>query len=208
MHRIALAGGWLNRKEMRKGNAVVEFAVSFPLLFILALGVFTAAINIDRFLVMLQVARSISHMQLRNVDFNVTGVQSMVLQEAGALQITVDAGPGVIYLSRVVLAASGSNAGLPCVSRRFRLGDSSFSDSKIAMPTTICEAGSCEPVSPDGTVVDFQNDPNAVANLPSGLTVTTTRSVYVGEVFHSPTDLQSAFPGYFPLGTLYTRFFY
>lgn len=208
MHRIVLAGRQLKSRDSRKGNAVIEFAVSFPFLFILALGVFTAAVNIDRFLVMLQVARSVAHMQMRSVDFNAAGVRNMVLLEAGALQITANGGPGVIYLSKVVLAESGSNDGLPVVSQRIRLGDVSLANSKIAMPTTICQGGGCMPGSPDGTVVNFQNDLNARAVLPAGLTVTATRSIYVGEVYHSPTDLQAAFPGYFPLGTLYTRFFY
>jgi hypothetical protein len=208
MHRIVLAGRRVKRGDSRRGNAVVEFAVSLPFLIALALGCFTAAVNIDRFLVMLQVTRSISHMHLRSADFNVTGIRNKVLQEAGAMQITENGGPGVIYLSRVVLADSGSNAGQPCVSQRIRLGNSSFADSRIAMPTTICSAGSCQPGSPDGTVVNYQNDANAVASLPTGLTVTSARSVYVAEIFHAPTDLQSVFAGYFPLGTLYTRFFY
>lgn len=210
MHRIllALAGAWVRRGNRQGGNAVVEFAVTLPFLLILGLGGFSAGVNLDRYLVMLQVTRSISHMYVRSVDFNATAIRNRVLDESGALQITEDGGPGAIYLSRVVLAESGSNAGLPCVAHRIRLGDMSFAGSKIAMPTTVCEAGTCEPASPDGTVVNWQNDPNAVADLPPGLTVTSTRSIFVGEVFHSPADLQSVFPGYFQLGNLYTRFFY
>ena len=208
MHRVVVTKGLLGSRGGQRGSTLVEFAVSLPFLAILVLSVFAAALNIDRYLVMLQVTRSISHMHLRSVDFSAAGVRDKILAEANSLGITGNAGPGVVYLSRVVLADSGSNDGLPCVSQRIRFGDSSFADSKIAMPTTVCEEGNCEPVSKDGTVVDFQNDPNAVVILPAGLTVTTVRSVYVGEVFHSPSDLQSVFTGYFPIDTLYTRFFY
>ena len=62
MYRFVTNNQRFKGKRGQRGGVMMEFALTLPFLAALALGTFTAAVNIDRFLVMLQVARSVAHM--------------------------------------------------------------------------------------------------------------------------------------------------
>jgi len=183
----------------RRGTAVLEFAISLPLLFLTSIVPFVIGVYLDRFLTVKQTARSSGHMYSRGVDFSKTGVQNKIRDAGANLQIsrTNSGGQGVVYVSTVVQASSGVNMGRSVVSHRIRMGDSSIAGSTIAMPASTDNRGN---------VVNYENDGQAVATLPAGLNVGAGQRLYVAEVFHEPRGIPM--PELFRINRLNSRVFF
>ena len=142
---------------------------------------------LDRHMTVTQLVRNAGNMFARGIDFSLDANRQVLLRAASNMNMTVNGGDGVVYLSLIVIAppGSGNNEGLPVIAQRFQIGDPQVAASHVGSP----------PVSADGTVPDFFNDPNAVATLPTAMTdeLQANERVFASEVFHEPKQL--LFPG-------------
>ena len=181
----------------RRGQAIAEFAISLPFLILISVGTFALGIVIDRHLTVTQLVRNAGNMYARGVDFTLPQNKALLLQAADGMQMTVDGGQGVIYLSTVVVAQDGDNLGKPVVSERIVIANAGFDDSEIAMPASIL---------PNGEVLGYEDDPQAVASLPPGVTLSGNERVFVAEVFHNPQNL--GFEGIFVPQGLYSAAYF
>jgi TadE-like protein len=181
----------------RHGQAIVEFAIALPFLVMVSIGTFALGVVIDRHLTVTQLVRNAGNMYGRGVDFTLTQNKELLLKAADGMEMTVAGGQGVIYLSTVILSQDGDNEGDPVVSERIVISNASLYDSAVAMPTTIL---------PNGDVVDYDNDPSAVASLPPGVELFNNERIFVAEVFHNPRNL--SFEGIFVPTNLYSAAFF
>ena len=181
----------------RRGQAIAEFALSLPFLILISVGTFALGVVIDRHLTVTQLVRNAGNMYARGVDFTLVQNKELLLKAADGMEMTVDDGQGVIYLSTVILSQEGDNEGDPVVSERIVIANASLHDSAVAMPTTVL---------PNGEVVDYDNDANAVASLPPGVELFGNERIYVAETFHDPQNL--VFEGIFVPQGLYSAAFF
>ena len=184
----------LRARRHNAGDALVEFAISLPFLVMMAIGTFAVGVNVDRHLTVSQLVRNAGNMYGRGVDFSVSQNQDLLLDAATGMQMTTTGGLGVIYLSTVVLADSGQNLGLPVVVHRIGIGNPSIFSSSIGTPTT---------VQANGDVQNPDNDLQARAQMPGGITLTGNERIFVAECYHQPVDL--LFPGFFSPAGIYSR---
>jgi hypothetical protein len=181
----------------RRGQAIVEFAISLPFLVLISVGTFALGVVIDRHLTVTQLVRNAGNMYGRGVDFTLTQNKELLLRAADGMEMTVAGGQGVIYLSTVILSQEGDNTGEAVVSERIVISNANLHDSAIAMPTSVLA---------NGEVVDYDNDGNALATLPPGVTLFNNERIFVAEVFHNPQNL--AFEGIFVPDGLYSAAFF
>ena len=181
----------------RRGQAIAEFALSLPFLILISVGTFALGVVIDRHLTVTQLVRNAGNMYARGVDFTLVQNKELLLKAADGMEMTVDGGQGVIYLSTVILSQEGDNQGDPVVSERIVIANAGLHDSAVAMPATVL---------PNGEVVDYDNDANAVASLPPGVELFGNERIYVAETFHDPRNL--AFEGIFVPQGLYSAAFF
>lgn len=164
----------------RKGQALIEFALTMPILLLIAFGTLSASQLLERYLTVLQLVRNAGNMYSRSVDFSLLQNRQLLLTASNGLSMTLDGGDGVLYLSRVEVADEGSNSGFPVVTNRVAIGNAAIALSTIAMPAAML---------PNGNVIDYENDPLARAAIASSLTLAGNDVAYVVEVYHTPTDI-------------------
>jgi hypothetical protein len=174
-------------------------ALILPLLLLIIFGALTASLVLERLLSVLQVVRYAGSMYARGTDFSVASNTGLLLMGAGGLGITATGGTGVIYLSAVVKAAPNTgNANLLVVAERFVIGNPSLTASHIGTPS----------VRPNGQVLDFENQPSAVASLPAAFgNIGLNERIYVVEVCDSLTDL-GGYMSLLNMDRFYTRAFF
>jgi hypothetical protein len=163
-----------------KGQALIEFALTMPLLLLMAFGTFSASLLLERYLTVLQLVRNAGNMYSRSVDFSLPQNRQLLLRSANGLSMTLDGGDGVIYLSTVEVAEAGLNSGFPVVTNRIEIGNVALEGSRIANPAAIL---------PNGDVDDFENDPLARAAVAPSLTLASGDIAYFVEAYHTPADI-------------------
>jgi hypothetical protein len=191
----------MRRHPNTQGSSILEFAISLPFLVLMSVGAFAMGLSIDRHLTVTQLVRHAGNMYGRGVDFSQTQNQQLLLQAATGMNMSLNGGQGVVYLSTVVLAPPNGpgenrpNANLPVVAHRITIGNVNLPNSNIAMPTGVAS---------NGEVAGYDDDNlSARATLPAGLTLVQGERFYFAEVFHTPTDI--GFPGIFAPELLYSR---
>jgi hypothetical protein len=189
------------RSRRSRGNAIIEFAISLPFLVLLSVGVFATGVMLDRHLTVAQLVRHAGNMYGRGIDFSQDRNKQLLLQAATGMNVTVNSGEAVIYLTMVTRARPNGagenrpNANLAVIAHRIVIGNGSLAPSSIGMPVDI---------QPDGEVNRYDNDNiSARATLPAGLTLAVDEKIYIAEVFHTPVDL--GFSGIFAPRLLYSR---
>ena len=184
----------------RNGQVIFEFAFAFPFLLVVLLGGVIVGLILDRQVAVAQLVRNAGNMYARDFDFEPNTNKQVLLRAASGLDIQIDGGSGIIYLStvRIAPAGSGANAGLPVVVERFVIGNSAISDSSIAMPTALG----------NGRVVDPYDDEAAKATLPQSLVDSMIEGdrIFVSEVMHAAADL--TFNGFVKLDKMGGRAFF
>ena len=163
-----------------RGQALIEFALTMPILILIAFGTLSASQLLERHLTVLQLVRNAGNMYSRSVDFSLVQNRELLLTSAAGLSMTLNGGDGVVYLSTVEVAAAGSNSGFPVVTNRISIGDVSLMPSRVATPAALLS---------NGDVDDYENDPLARATVASGLTLEDGDIAYVVEAYHTPTDM-------------------
>ena len=175
--------------DRRRGNAVVELAITMPVLVFALFGVVTGGLVFDRYMTVVQVSRNAASMFSRGTNFALDENKDLLLFGQG-LDITRNGGDGVIYLSRVVLAPAGTtNEGQLVVAERHVVGDPNFAASVIATPNPSIWPDPDKP-PPTGDVKGYFQNPSAVANVPATLmTLPLGESMFIAEVYHSANNL-------------------
>lgn len=175
--RVSRLDVWSNP---RNGQALIEFALTMPILILIAFGTLSASQLLERHLTVLQLVRNAGNMYSRSVDFSLPQNRELLLTSSSGLSMTLDGGDGVVYLSTVEVAEAGSNNGFPVVTHRIAIGNVSLASSRVATPATVLA---------NGDVDDYQNDPLARATVASSLTLAGGDIAYVVEAYHTPTDI-------------------
>ena len=173
----------------RRGNAVIELAITMPVLVLALFGVVTGGLVFDRYMTVVQLSRNAASMFSRGTNFALDDNKNLLLfgQE---LDITLTGGDGVIYLTRVVLAPTGTpNDGQLVIAERHVIGDSNFAASVIGTPNPVIWPDPDQP-PPTGDVKDYFLQPSAVATVPAALmTLPLGESMYIAEVYHAADNI-------------------
>lgn len=174
-----------------QGNAIVELAIGLPILIMLMFGVVTGGLVFDRYMTVVQLARTGASVFSRGTDFSITANKNLLLLGSEALGITGNAGNGVIYLSRIQMATPGSvNDGRLVIAERHVIGDPAFHASYVGTPDAQIWPDPDEPL-PNGLVDDRNNQPTAVATVPATLnTLPLGESMFIVEVYHRSSELR------------------
>ena len=170
---------------------MAELAIGLPVLILLLFGVVTGGLILDRYMTVVQLARTGASVFSRGTDFSITANKNLLLLGSEALGITADAGNGVIYLTRVLLATPGSsNEGRLVMAERHVIGDPAFHASYVGTPDSSIWPDPDEPL-PNGVVDNRNNAPSAVANVPAALnTLPLGESMFIVEVYHHSSELR------------------
>ena len=173
------------------GNAMVELALGLPTLIITMFGVITGGLVFDRYMTVVQLARTGAAVFSRGTDFSLDSNKTLLLLGSESLNISLDSGDGVIYLTRVQQATPGSsNDGNLVIAERHVIGDPGFKSSSIGTPDGSIWPDPDEPL-PNGLVDDRNDAPSAVANTPAALgNLPLGESMYIVEVYHASDDLR------------------
>ncbi|MCG8649644.1 MAG: hypothetical protein MI861_07415 [Pirellulales bacterium] len=157
------------------------------------LGVVTGGLVFDRYLTVVQLGRNAASMFSRGADFSTTDNKNLLLLGAQGLNINLNGGDGVIYLSRLQLAPPGTvNDGRLVIAERHVIGDSSYAASTVGQPDGAIWPDPDKP-SPTGDVKDPNDETSARASskVPSALqTLPLGESMYVVEIFHSAQNIR------------------
>lgn len=175
----------------KRGNAMVELALGLPVLIVLLLGVITGGLVFDRYMTVVQLARTGASVFSRGTDFSKTANKNLLLVGSEGLGITADSGNGVIYLTRVVRANPGSaNDGFLVVAERHVIGDANFHASYVGTPSNQIWPDQDEPM-PNGLVDNRNNDASARATVPATLnTLPLGENMFIVEVYHQANELR------------------
>lgn len=176
----------------KRGNAIVELAIALPVLTLTMFGVITGGLVFDRYMTVVQLARTGASVFSRGTDFTVTNNKTLLLLGSEALDITLNGGKGVIYLSRVQKAIPGSsNDGFLVIAERHVIGNKNFQASAIGTPSSQIWPDPNDAKQPNGFVDNRNNSisaratvPAAISNLPLG------ESMFIVEVYHESNDLR------------------
>jgi hypothetical protein len=173
----------------RRGNAVVELAITMPVLVLALFGVVTGGMVFDRYMTVVQLSRIGASMFSRGTNFALDENKDLLLLGQG-LEVTRNGGEGVVYLTRLVLAPSGTaNDGQLVIAERHVIGNPNFAASAIGAPSSNIWPNP-DKVGPTGDVKDYFNDVSAVATVPGSLlTLPIGESMYVAEVYHTAEGL-------------------
>ena len=179
-----------DRSSSRRGNAVVELAICMPVLVFTLFGVVSGGLVFDRYMTVVQTGRNAASMFSRGTNFAKDDNKDLLLFGQG-LDITRTGGNGVIYLSRVVMAPSGTpNDGQLVIAERHVIGNSGYVASSIGQPSPTIWPNPDKP-APNGDVKNYFDDPSAVAAVPAALmTLPLGESMYVAEVYHATDGLK------------------
>jgi hypothetical protein len=192
-----------------RGQSVVEFAVALPFLVLMAVGTFAVGMVIDRHLTMGQLVRNAGNMFARGISFTSDQNRQFLVSAASGMGMTLNGGQSVVYMSLLQKipanadcgggAGSCNNAGEIVIAQRFTVGNTGIDVSKFGMPANIAS---------DGNHVDFFDDPDAIATVPSALSsiMAPNEILYAVEAYHVPATL--AFQGIFAPNVMYARAFF
>jgi hypothetical protein len=122
-------------------------------------------------------------MYSRSVDFSIVQNKQLLLDTSNGLSMTINGGAAVLYLSTVEVVDTGSNAGNAVVTNRIVIGNVALAPSQVA------QLGS---VGASGEVINFENDPLALATISNALSLEVGDLVYVVEAYHLPSDIDLA----------------
>lgn len=133
------------RKE--KGTAVVEFALSAPLLVLAFLGTTGLGITLGRSIHAVQYCRDLAHMYADGIDFSVTANKDLAVRLSQMPGMTTTGGNAVVIFSKIITvyaadctAASVSpctNLGQAVVTQRVTVGNTALRSSDFNTPAAI-----------------------------------------------------------------------
>ncbi len=131
-----------------RGGAVIEFALTLPILVSLVLGIFMIGLTVIRGISVVQVTRDTGQMFARGLNFALDPNKDVVVRLAAGMGMTRDGGNGTVILSQVMFigddqcAAGGYDEGdtrctnryWPVIIRRIVIGNASLRQSNFGTP--------------------------------------------------------------------------
>jgi hypothetical protein len=180
-----------NVRRDERGNAMVEMAIGLPVLIMLMFGVVTGGLVFDRYMTVVQLARTGASVFSRGADFSSTANKNLLLLGSEALGMTATGGNGVMYLTRIQLSPPGGpNAGQLVIAERHVIGDAGFHSSYVGTPASSIWPDQNEPL-PNGLVSNRNNQASALATVPAALnTLPLGESMFIVEVYHRSSELR------------------
>lgn len=174
-------------------NAMVEFALVLPAMAILLFGTLTGSMALDRYFTVLEVARSGGLMYSRGVDFTAPANENLLKSMASPMLLAASGGDGVVYLTRVTQAATGSvNGGNLVATERIVIGTPSIKASEVAVPDPSIWPDP-DSAQTTGAIKNYDSEASAVATMPSAFTALPDGEfLYVAEVYWRPPALPGA----------------
>lgn len=139
------------RTSKGRGSAVIEFALTLPILVSLVLGVFMMGLTVIRGISVVQVTRDTAQMFARGLDFSNPANQDIVVRLTAGLNMQRTGGDGTVILSQVMYigdeqcAAGGYpigdtrcvNRNWPVFLRRIVIGNASLRESNFGTPNRV-----------------------------------------------------------------------
>ncbi len=173
-----------------QANAFVELALTLPVLTLMLFGVVTGGLVFDRYMTLVQLSRNSANMMARGTDF-ARDANKQLLLVGQTLDMTLNGGEGVIYLTRLTPAAPGStNEGRLVIAERHVIGNSSFHASRLGQPASSIWPDPANQ-APNGDVKNFNDEASAVATVPAALsTLPLGESMFVAEIYHTAESLR------------------
>jgi Flp pilus assembly protein TadG len=173
------------RARAERGQSIVEFAVTLPLMLLVSLGVVETSNALMRQHVTTKMAREGSNMISRNTD----------LVDAGNALRTMSANPTefntntLVIFSVLMRSASGTNNGQIVLYQRYQIGNASLGGSQLNGSCSTCNAANdYTATNPNSnTSLRVTNAPPNIVTVPGGM-------IYVTEVyqrFETMTPVQS-----------------
>ena len=190
-----------------RANSFVEFALTLPVLTLMLFGVVTGGLVFDRYMTIVQLSRNAAGMLARGTNFALDNNKRLLLT-GQSLDMTIDSGSGVIYLTRVTLAPPGSaNEGQAVIAERHVIGNASYRASVLGSPASGVWPNPDKP-APNGDVKNYNDEPSAVARVPASLsTLPPGESMYVAEIYHSAESIRFGRAWRDPLGMSAVTYF-
>lgn len=179
-----------NLRQDTRANAFVELALTLPVLTVMLFGVVTGGLVFDRYMTVVQLSRNSAGMMARGTNFAIDANKQLLLT-GQTLDITLNSGGGVIYLTRLTPAAPGSsNEGEVVIAERHVIGDPAFHASRLGQPASAVWPNP-DDQSPNGDVKDFNEEASAVATVPATLsTLPLGESMFVAEIYHTAESIR------------------
>ena len=179
-----------NVRQDSQANAFVELALTLPVLTVMLFGVVTGGLVFDRYMTVVQLSRNSAGMMARGTDFAINANKQLLLT-GQTLDITLNGGEGVIYLTRLTPAAPGStNEGEMVIAERHVIGNPAFHASRLGQPAAAIWPNP-DNQNPNGDVKDFNDEGSAVAVVPASLsTLPLGESMFVTEIYHSAESIR------------------
>lgn len=177
------------RRSSQRGSSLLEFALTMILLTPILLSVVTIGFNTSRAIQVTQVTRDAGSMYARYVDFSLTDNKEVLVRLAQGLGMTLNAGSGVIYLSKVTYiseddcTAAGLNASTCTnmnryiIRNRISVGNVAFRSSGVGTPGATSLNGSGDAINP---LTDSTLQANTFSSI---LTLESGQYAYVAESF-------------------------
>jgi TadE-like protein len=174
----------MRNRRHEAGQALFEFGATLPILMALVLGVIEFGYTLFQIQLVTGIAREGSNLITRQVTIHDA---EAALQTASGL-VRFDTNSTLIF-SVVKLGTGGSNANVPIIVQRHRIG--AFAASSVLGDPPQSKYGG----SPDYNALD-PNDTSiqVTGTLPNGLTLMPGESVYVTEVFTRRTSIVPFLP--------------
>ena len=188
------------RRQMQRGNTVVEFALVSVFLVPLLLGTINVGMNLGRSIQVTQVSRDAGHMYVRWVDFSLPGNQEIIVRLSHGLGMTRTGGNGEVTLSKIMFVgqleceAGGLDVGQcpnynqPVIMQRLVIGNDSLRDSTVGEPNPAL-------IDEEGNIADYLTDSSARSpGFNDILALQPGEFAFVSEAFFESPEY--GFPGY------------
>jgi hypothetical protein len=138
-------------RKSQRGSTILEFAIVVPCLTLLFFGTVGLGLMMGRYIQAVQLNRDVAHMYSDGIDFSQSTAQNIVVQLAAGTGMTTSGGNGVVILSQIETVYAGdctasgvspcTNQGLPVLTQRIVIGNSSLRSSQFGTPSsTILDA--------------------------------------------------------------------
>ena len=187
------------RKE--RGNTFVEFALVVVAVTPFIFGLLAMGITLGRSIQAANVTRDVGHMYALSADFSTQPARDIVAKLAEDFDLDPTSGTAVLILSRisivapvdcVPIGAACNNRGLPVVTQRLVIGNTSLHASEFATPP----AGTVD-AKGDVAGLTYMDQPALVAaGFQNVLALSGNDQAWVVEGFFKQPDLNFLTPGF------------
>ena len=205
------------RKNRRKGNTIVEFALVSVFLVPLLLGTVNVGLTLGRSIQVNQVCRDAGHMYVRQVDFSKPQNQNVIQRLAENIGFNISSpndSKGVVMLSRILYMGETECAGAglsiancpnyhtPVITQRIVMGKASLRSSDFGTPTSGF-LGTDGSITPINYATQTTCRATVIGNL---LTMTDGDQAFIAETYFEAPEWR--FPGSYELTGMYSRAIY